>query len=265
MQVPVPREEWIPVTVPAIVGRSVFTLAQKRLGLSKEQASRNARREYLLGRRLKCLQCGYTLTGRTRREKHQYYYCNGREKKPGTKCSLPQVRCDQLDAAVWAWLKNTMQHPEQLAEGLRGERAAAERENRALRDRLELVVAGQGETARQLGELLNLFLEGRFPKALLATRQAELEKQAADLERERADLQEHLSSEVWTDDKITAVEEAVREIADGLENATFADKRRYFDLLDVRATYGLEDGARVVYVKCRLGKQRLQVVPTSPL
>jgi hypothetical protein len=252
------------VPVPAIVGRQVFALAQKRLGSNKEQSARNAHREYLLGRRLKCTRCGYTLVGRTRREKHQYYYCNGREKKPGEKCDLPPVRCDVVDAAVWQWVKDTMQHPEQLAAGLRGERASAERANKAIRDRLELVVARQADTNRQLGELLTLFLEGKFPKALLATRQADLEKQAADLEHERAELQDHLSHEVWTDDKIQAIEAAVREIGDGLDIATFADKRRYFDLLDVRATYALEDGARVVYVKCRLGQQRLSVVQILP-
>jgi len=69
------REEWIAVDVPAIINRNVFDAAQKRLAHNKEQSQRNAKREYLMGRRLRCLKCGYTYVGRTRREKHQYYIC----------------------------------------------------------------------------------------------------------------------------------------------------------------------------------------------
>jgi site-specific DNA recombinase len=265
IQAPVPRDEWIAVDVPAVIDGRVFKQAQKRLGLNKEQATRNARHEYLLGRRLKCAQCGYTITGRTRRERHQYYYCSGRDKKPGAKCDMPPVRCEPVDAAVWEWLKATMQHPEKLAAGLRGERAEAERSSQTLRDRLQLVTGLLADNQRQLGELLDLYLQGSFPKALLADRQTQLETQAADLDREREELQAHLAQEIWTDDKIQAVETALAEIAEGLDLATFVDKRRYFDLLDVRATLAMEDGARVVYVKCRIGKPRLSVVQTLPL
>jgi hypothetical protein len=62
-----------------------------------------------------------------------------------------------------------------------------------------------------------------------------------------------------TEDKIREVEAVEREIAEGLNGATFTDKWHYFDLLDGRATFALEDGLTVVYVKCRQGKQRLPV------
>jgi hypothetical protein len=99
IQTPVPHDEWIAVSVPAIIDGRTFKAAQKRLTLNKEQATRNVRHEYLLGRRLKCAWCGYSLVGRTRREKHQYYVCKGCEKKPvamNSHCrlaGLPAVVC----------------------------------------------------------------------------------------------------------------------------------------------------------------------------
>ena len=42
------------------------------------------------------------------------------------------------------------------------------------------------------------------------------------------------------------------------------DKRKCFDRLDVRGKLALENGDKVVYAKCRIGKQRLSVVATSP-
>src|SRR5260370_17343740 len=80
------------------------------------------------------------MVGRTRREKHQYYYCNGREKLGG-QCDVLPVRCDAVDNAVWVWVKDTMQHPEKLAAGLRGERLEGQRANQTIQERLQLVLS----------------------------------------------------------------------------------------------------------------------------
>jgi hypothetical protein len=48
-----------------------------------------------------------------------------------------------------------------------------------------------------------------------------------------------------------------------LDNATFEDKKRYIDLLGVWGTLALEDGKEIIYIKCKLGKQRLVLAVTS--
>lgn len=264
IQAPAPRENWQAVAVPAIIDGQIFEMAQQRLALNREQATRNVKREYLMGRRIRCAKCGHSMVGRTRREKNQYYYCNGREKLGG-QCDVMPVRCDVVDSTVWAWVKATMQNPEHLAAGLRGERAQGERVNLAIQDRLQLVNNTLAETSSQLAKLLDVYLAGGFPKELLAERRGALERRRADLEQDRQQLLGHLSQVIWTEDKIQEVEAAVLEISDGLDAATFQDKLRYLDLLDVRSQYALEGDSRVVYVKCRLGSQRLSVVPTLPL
>ncbi len=40
--------------------------------------------------------------------------------------------------------------------------------------------------------------------------------------------------------------------------------RRYFELLDVRGKIAIENGEKVVHASCKLGRQRLSVVETSP-
>jgi hypothetical protein len=67
------------------------------------------------------------------------------------------------------------------------------------------------------------------------------------------------------DEQVAMIEAFCAKVRAGLDNATFEDKRRYFDLLDVRATLATENNERVAYVTCKLGKQRLSVAPTSPL
>lgn len=55
------------------------------------------------------------------------------------------------------------------------------------------------------------------------------------------------------------------EVCEGLDEATFEDKRRYFELLDLHAKLAVEDGEKVVYLKCLMGSQRLSDLPMSRL
>lgn len=264
-QVPRPRDEWIPVSVPAIVSREVFDAAREQRRINAALARRNRRRDYLLSGRLKCAKCGYAYVGRTRRETNTYYYCKGREQKPVSLCDMPNIRGDWAEAVVWEWLKGVMQHPDQLVKGLRAEQAAADQKHSTLRARLALVESQMAEVEAEQAELLSMYLARKFKTELLDRRKAELDKAAADLERERAEIADYLEAEDLTDAHIAAIESDVAEIRDGLELATRDDIRRYFDLLRVRGTIALENGERVIYASCRIGKQRLSLAPTSPL
>lgn len=57
-QVPRPKEEWIEVPVPAIIDSIDYHRAKAIMDKNKEQSRRQVRREYLMGRRLKCSKCG---------------------------------------------------------------------------------------------------------------------------------------------------------------------------------------------------------------
>ena len=93
----------------------------------------------------------------------------------------------------------------------------------------------------------------------------ELEKQLADLKYEQMSLQEHLDSVIMSDDLIASIEAICAEISIGLDNATFEDKKRYFEILDVRGKVAFEDGKEVVYIKCKIGQQQVLLMQTSHL
>jgi hypothetical protein len=46
--------------------------------------------------------------------------------------------------------------------------------------------------------------------------------------------------------------------------AAKAHNRRHFKLLDVRGKLAFEDGERVIFASCKLGKRRLLQMPISP-
>src|SRR5712692_4379616 len=118
-------------------------------------------------------------------------------------------------------------------------------------------------TQEQLNRLLVLYLSGEFAKEILSERKARLEKTLDDLSVERTQMAAQLQSTEITDEQIAEIEAFCATAREGLDNATFEDKRRYFELLDVRGKLAFENGEKVVYVTCLIGKQRLVQMPTS--
>lgn len=263
-QVARPRADWIPVEIPAIIDQPTFAQAQARLVLNREQSKRNTKREYLLGRRMRCAKCNYTIVAFTRRVNNQYYMCNGHRAHIND-CDLPVFRVDLVDNAIWQWVSETMQNPEKVISGLRGSQAETERANSALQERFAVIESRLTETEAQLAKLIDLYLTSDFPKELLTERKTNLEKIIEDLGKEREELAAHLNTTVITDEQVTLIETYCAELREGLEGATFEDKRRYFDLLDVRAKLAIENNEKVAYITCKIGSSRVSLVATSHL
>ncbi|MGD0172857.1 MAG: recombinase family protein [Anaerolineales bacterium] len=263
-QVQRPRAEWVPVEVPAIIGNDIFDKAKDRRLINFEQSKRSSKNEYLLGRRLRCAKCGYTYQGRTRSGKNQYYFCHGRSQRPVSLCDMPLFQAKRLETAVWEWLRSLLLHPDQLAQGLRGKQAEMEAANNVIRERESLLEIRISKTRNQLEKLLDLYLEDNFPKEVLNDRKAELERELAEMIREQTELSSYLIPVGLPDENIEVIESFCSEVRSGLDNATFEDKRRYMDLLDLRCKLALEDQEKVAYIKCKLGAQRRSLVLTSP-
>jgi hypothetical protein len=263
-QVGRPRAEWIPVKVPSIIDNAIFERARERRLINLEQCKRSAKHEYLLGRRLRCAKCGYTYQGRTRNGKNQYYFCHGKEQRPVSLCDMPIFQANRLETIVWEWLRRLLLHPDQLAQGLRGKQTEMEAANNVIRERFSILENRISETQRQLAKLLDLYLEGNFTKEILNDRKSELESDLSEMVREQTELSSFMIPVNLPDENIEVIESFCSEVRDGLDNATFEDKRRYMDLLDLRCKLALEDQEKVAYVKCKLGAQRLSVALTSP-
>jgi site-specific DNA recombinase len=216
---------------------------------------------YLLSHRLRCAKCGYGYRGQVIRGKFLYYICNG-TRQIKSRCNMPHIRGEQLEDQIWQWIKSVMQDPVHLAAGLRASQQEAERENSAVRERVSIIESQIAETQSQLNRLLDLFVSGEFSKEMLLERKTRLEDTLVELERTKAELNTHLLTAVLSDDQIAELEAFCAEVRTGLDNATFEDKRRYFDLLDVRGKLTIENNEKVAYLSCKPGKQRVVQMPT---
>ncbi len=65
-QRPAPAEEWLPVTIPAIISPETFAAAQARMEQNQQMAKRNnTQHDYLLRGLLECARCQYAYSART--------------------------------------------------------------------------------------------------------------------------------------------------------------------------------------------------------
>jgi hypothetical protein len=218
--------------------------------------------QYLLSHRLRCSKCGYGVRGQIIRIKFHYYMCVGK-RQIKARCDMPSFRGELLDTAIWEWIKSIMQNPDHLAAGLRANQREAERENSSFRARVDIIDNQISQTQTQLTRLVDLYVSGEFSKDLLLERKTRLEDTLTELERTKAEMNTHLKAAILSDSQIAEIEAFCAEVRAGLDNATFEDKRRYFDLLDVRGKLAFENNEKVVYLSCKLGKQRVVQMPTS--
>jgi site-specific DNA recombinase len=162
-----PREEWVPIRVPALIDEEAHELAAAQLARNASVAARhNTRNFYLLRCLLSCGRCGRAMVGASYpdggRGRLRYYKCCGREPispEHQTRCSRPMARAEDVEEAVWGHIRRLIEDPAALAsqfEALaeRGDGTAAAREegkrstiqlNKLDREEVRLVDAYQAE------------------------------------------------------------------------------------------------------------------------
>ena len=266
-----PREEWLPISVPVVVDRQTWELAQKRRKLNREMASRNTKNEYLMGRRLTCGHCGAKVAGHPSawRSKNAggvnlYYLCSARQGDiVGVTCDLPRFRVEDVDEAIWGWVEGFLLDPKSLALGLREKQAEKRRALEPLRERvvdIDREIAGE---KRRLGLAVDEYFKEGLLKEALAEKAKQLERRVTKLESAKAALEVHLEANTITDEQIETLEQFASRVTRGLKNLDFGEKRRIIDLLNVSGTLRLGEGQKIIYVRCEIGEQMIASTNTS--
>jgi site-specific DNA recombinase len=118
-----PREEWIPVPVPALVSQEVFDHVQEKLAQNQQSARRhNTQYQYLLRALVSCGVCRLGTTARTGPTGLSYYVCQGRSNAlraiQGQRCTARYIPAHTLDELVWQDLCAVLTEREHLEAAL---------------------------------------------------------------------------------------------------------------------------------------------------
>jgi site-specific DNA recombinase len=250
----VPKDQGIPIPVPAIVREDLFAAVGERLEENRKR-NRQSRRgaKYLLQGLIVCGRCGYAFygkpvslkSGKGKRRDYAYYRCVGTDayRFGGERvCHNKQVRTDVLDEAVWNDVCSLLENPARIEQEYqrRLKREPGNMENdEHLHARIQKVKRGIARLvdAYEDGLLEKGDFEPRIRRARerLATLETEAKKQAAE-ESQRVELRLVIGH----------LQEFVNRIKSGLHDADWSTRREIIRALVKRVQVD-EALVRVIY------------------
>ena len=255
-----PKESWIRIDVPelAIIDEDTFMTAQKRARKNQEKAKRNRKNRYLLTSHIRCSECGSPVIGNTdnRHKKKAYYRC-GSYTKPYVKCDHGSrwIPTKKIDEPVWTWLVWLLSDDENLKAGL--EELVENRKNEVnpkiekLESIKELITDADTKINRLVTELSKY--DDEIVLVAIREKITTISTNREALDEERLRLESELSQIVITEEMEDQIKSLAAKVRTKLPNATYEEKRRIFDMLDVKIAlyFGYEQDLQIE-IKCEI-------------
>ena len=253
---PTPPEEWIAVSVPAIISQETFDLAQQRLEQNKQAARRNnSSHQYLLRGLVSCGQCQLATTGRSMKSGYVYYMCRGRTDAlrvaQGQRCTARYIPAQQLDELIWQDLYTILTDPTCITHEL--ERAhAGEWLPQALQSRRETLHKAIAQLERQQTRLLEVYLAEIISQDEFERKRHELTHTHNGLEQQLRQLDAQAQKQIDIAALTVGIQDFCQRTEPTLQDLNFAQRRQLVELLVDRVIVNNE------HVEIRY------VIPTSP-
>lgn len=234
-KVPRPPEEWIPISVPAIVSQSVFDHVQAKLSLNQKCSPRNNKTyTYLLRSLVSCGQCHLSTTARTLHGGYPYYICHGRTDSLRAdreeRCIARFMPAKQLDELVWQDVCAVLTHPEMIAFAL--ERAhGGHWAPQELQAQIDSLTKARKQLEHQQERLLEAYLADIVKLPELDRKRNELNKKQAAIQTQLAQIQTKADERIELGQVADSIEGFCAKIRPVLDRADFNQRRQLVELL----------------------------------
>jgi site-specific DNA recombinase len=234
-----PREDWITVaSIPAIVSQEQFERVQDKLAQNRQFARRNnTAHAYLLRALVSCGVCGLSCQGRCLPSGYSYYCCRGKlsglQSHRPTKCPSRYIPVEQVDALVWQDLCRLLNEPEAI-------RFALERAHgghwlpQDLQARRQALRRGRASVQQQIERLTEAYLASIVSLEEYRRRRHDLEQKAQSLAGQVEQLEAQVDRQAEIARLGLSLDEFCRRVREGLDRATWEQKRQLIEWLVVR-------------------------------
>jgi site-specific DNA recombinase len=145
-----PIEEQVLVSVPPIVDRETWELAQAQIEQNRQMSQRNARHPYPLRGHITCGACGAAIVG-SFNNGYRYYRCGRRDHYQP--CGKGLANADGLETRVWNYLAEITQNREDFEQLLREAKEREEAQIEPKREELSVLLEQIAETEKEVNEL----------------------------------------------------------------------------------------------------------------
>ena len=231
-----PREEWIPIPVPAVITREVFDQVQGKLSLNQRKASRNNKaHQYLLRGLVSCGMCRLSAHARTLHDdRYHYYVCKGHTDSlritPGERCKSRYIPVSRLDELVWQNLCEVLTQPEIIAHELQRAHGGYWT-SQELQARIATLGRAESLLEHQQARLLEAYLANVIDLDEFERKRSELTQKQSALATQRLQLEMTVVERLELSGLSTSIEAFCAGVRPTLERATFAQRRQLVELL----------------------------------
>jgi len=244
-QVPRPREEWIPIPVPALIAQEDFDLVQEKLAQNQQGARRhNTSHAYLVRALISCGACQLRATARTVHPGYHYYVCTGRTDglriAEGRRCTARFIPADRLDALIWSDRCAVLTAPEHLETALTRAQGGHWLPQE-LQSRQASLRQAVSQLARQQQRVLDAYVAGVVELAAFEQKQQELRRRQDALAAQERQLAGVAQQRRELSAVATGLTSCCDQVRAGLATATFDQRRALVELLIERVV--VTDGA----------------------
>ena len=184
------KAPWIEISVPAMISKEVFALAQERFQLNQRLSRRHTKEPSVLQSMVVCAHCGYAMcrTGRPRpgtTRRYWYYRCLGsdRRRPRGRICSARPVRVDHLDQLVWEQVWQLLSDPQMIEEEIK-RRVQECQQSGPIEQRQDELSKEIARLRLQADKLIDGYQAGVMELPELRQRMPELRRRQSALEKE---------------------------------------------------------------------------------
>jgi site-specific DNA recombinase len=230
-----PEEEWIPISVPAVVTQEVFDRVQAKLSNNQQMSPRNNKAyDYLLRGLVSCGHCRLSAMGRTLRGGYSYYICRGgtdalRAAK-AQRCTARYAPAAQLDELVWQDLCQVLTKPAIMVHAL--QRAhGGQWLPQELRSRIDALRQVEKQLEQQNERLLEAYLAEVVTLPELERKRRELSQKHRALTTQRAQLEATVDQQLEVSHTAASLEVFCAQVRPVLDQASFAQRRQLVELL----------------------------------
>jgi site-specific DNA recombinase len=262
-----PEEQWITISVPAIVSEDLYRTVQEKLDHVKRFSFRNTKVPSILQGILVCGKCGGSYYKKSRINRHTYYSCYHNISKGDKKCGNRSIRQKGLDDYIWAWVIDMLQNPELIEKEIR-RRSEEDPERKHATDRKVSLQREMNRFSTSRNKLLDAYTTGEcLSLEELKKRMSLLNQNMEQIERELAVIDAQMADEERIKQSHLTLEKFAASLANSSENLSIAEKQQvvrslihevviFDDVIKIRHCIPIRKDAITNREKCLLQPKR---------
>lgn len=226
--------------VPAIVSVELWDKAQKTLADNRIEATRSAKRQYLLRGLIKCGTCGLTYCGTAfpgpKREPKGYYICNGKNAYRGPyqgKCPSKNIPQKWIETLVWNTCVSFIENPEgvmkELAKTIENTKPKTKTD---IKKEKAIVQKSLQETETEKQRILDLYRKQLITMSDVETQLKKISTEKEALKQRVVELEEHIDTEFNKETYSSNIKELLAELREKIKKPlTYKTKRQIIKTL----------------------------------